>query len=493
MYVHLKDKNKIRHRKRWSQAENTFILALDGDVDFTPAVRLLVDRMVTNEQLGAACGRIHPIGKGGSMVWYQKFEYAVAHWLQKSTEHVLGCVLCSPGCFSLFRGSALMDDNVMRKYTIKPTEASHHLMYDQGEDRWLCTLLLQQGYRVDYAAASDAYTYAPEGFGEFFNQRRRWMPSTIANIMDLLTDARNTVSINNNISWLFMIYQGALMLSTLIGPSTVIMMIAGAYLTVFKINLLTSYAIALSPAILFTILCFTVKPKYQIMTAEIFSAIYSFIMMVVFVGCIITAVQQSPFHPSVIFLCSMVFIFLFAAVIHPWEFSCIFYGLLYFLCVPSGFLLLIIYSLCNMNSVSWGTREVAKKKTQKEKDEEEINKKENEKRRNKKLVKTLNASYSAKRFKKYIRAHKNETKTKEDRGIQTEDLNEVVVETNKRKTVSWLDKTPDEPTHEQTGITPTTDKPFDVRHKPKWTEDKDFKDGKIMSMTPKETIFGKNL
>ncbi|VDI06166.1 Hypothetical predicted protein, partial [Mytilus galloprovincialis] len=193
MYVHLKDKNKIRHRKRWSQvmymyyllgyrlgneckeriklclkedkfddhitwdtekkdgkfgksqifnflddevlyrAENTFILALDGDVDFTPkAVRLLVDKMVTDDQLGAACGRIHPIGKG-PMVWYQKFEYAVAHWLQKSTEHVLGCVLCSPGCFSLFRGSALMDDNVMRKYTIKPTEASHHLMYDQGK------------------------------------------------------------------------------------------------------------------------------------------------------------------------------------------------------------------------------------------------------------------------------------------------------------------------------------------------------------------------
>ena len=47
------------------QAENTFILALDGDVDFTPkAVRLLIDRMQKNEVLGAACGRIHPIGKG---------------------------------------------------------------------------------------------------------------------------------------------------------------------------------------------------------------------------------------------------------------------------------------------------------------------------------------------------------------------------------------------------------------------------------------------
>ena len=58
-------------------------------------------------------------------VWYQKFEYAIGHWLQKSTEHVMGCVLCSPGCFSLFRGRALMDANVMRRYTTNPTQPRH--------------------------------------------------------------------------------------------------------------------------------------------------------------------------------------------------------------------------------------------------------------------------------------------------------------------------------------------------------------------------------
>ena len=84
--------------------------------------------------MGAACGRIHPTGSG-YIPWYQKFEYAVGHWLQKATEHVLGCVLCSPGCFSLFRGSALIDDNVMRKYATPPTEARHHIQFDQGEDR----------------------------------------------------------------------------------------------------------------------------------------------------------------------------------------------------------------------------------------------------------------------------------------------------------------------------------------------------------------------
>ena len=108
-------------------------------------------------------------------VRYQKFEYAVGHWLQKATEHVLGCVLCSPGCFSLFRGSALIDDNVMRKYdhlmiirmtlmitksryATLPTQPRHHIQFDQGEDRWLCTLLLQRGWRVEYSAASDSFT-----------------------------------------------------------------------------------------------------------------------------------------------------------------------------------------------------------------------------------------------------------------------------------------------------------------------------------------------
>ncbi|KAK3584472.1 hypothetical protein CHS0354_005275 [Potamilus streckersoni] len=66
-----------------------------------------------------------------------------------------------------------MEDNVMRKYTIQPTEAMHHFIFDQGEDRWLCIVLLQQGYRIDYAATADAYTYAPESFEQYFNQRRR--------------------------------------------------------------------------------------------------------------------------------------------------------------------------------------------------------------------------------------------------------------------------------------------------------------------------------
>lgn len=65
--------------------------------------------------------------------------------------------------------------------------------------------------QVEYSAASDAYTHAPEGFNEFYNQRRRWVPSTIANIMDLLMDAKRTIKINDNISLPYISYQILLM------------------------------------------------------------------------------------------------------------------------------------------------------------------------------------------------------------------------------------------------------------------------------------------
>ena len=87
------------------------------------------------KRVGAACGRVHPIGSG-PIVWVQRMEYALAYWLQKTTEHTLGCVLCAPGCFSLYRASALMDDNVMRMFAQKPKEAEDYLN-DLGEDRYI--------------------------------------------------------------------------------------------------------------------------------------------------------------------------------------------------------------------------------------------------------------------------------------------------------------------------------------------------------------------
>nr|XP_026487349.1 chitin synthase chs-2 isoform X1 [Vanessa tameamea] len=395
MICHLKDKAKIRHRKRWSQvmymyyllghrlmelpisvdrkevmAENTYLLTLDGDIDFQPpAVRLLIDLMKKNKNLGAACGRIHPVGSG-PMVWYQMFEYAIGHWLQKATEHMIGCVLCSPGCFSLFRGKALMDDNVMKKYTLRSDEARHYVQYDQGEDRWLCTLLLQRGYRVEYSAASDAYTHCPEGFNEFYNQRRRWVPSTLANIMDLLVDYKHTIKINDNISTPYIAYQMMLMGGTILGPGTIFLMLVGAFVAAFRIDNWTSFEYNLYPIAIFMFVCFTMKSEYQLLVAQILSTAYAMIMMAVIVGTALQLGEDGIGSPSAIFLISLSSSFFIAACLHPQEFWCIVPGIIYLLSIPSMYLLLILYSVINLNVVSWGTREVQTKKTKKEIEQE---------------------------------------------------------------------------------------------------------------------------
>ena len=106
---HLKDAEKIRIKKRWSQimymyyllgykimerpdlseeskqtrADNTYLLALDGDIDFQPdAVLRLVDRMKKGRTVGAACGRIHPTGSG-YMPWYQVRQPSLQSQLQQ--------------------------------------------------------------------------------------------------------------------------------------------------------------------------------------------------------------------------------------------------------------------------------------------------------------------------------------------------------------------------------------------------------------------------
>ncbi|XP_062604879.1 chitin synthase chs-1-like [Saccostrea cucullata] len=395
LVVHLKDKTKIRHRKRWSQVmylyylllfkmnetkenekkklkngvrdlerimknftNNTFILALDGDVDFKPdAVSLLLDRMKKNPLVGAACGRIHPIGSG-PMVWYQTFEYAVSHWLQKATEHVLGCVLCSPGCFSLFRGSALLANNVMKTYTRLPTEAAHHVQYDQGEDRWLCTLLLKQKYRIEYCAASDALTFAPEGFYEFYNQRRRWAPSTMANILDLLLDGNNVRKSNQNISRPYIFYHICLFISSILTPGTIFLLILGAIITAFpQIEPWLALLLNGVPVAIFITSIYVAKEETQLLFAAILSTLYSLVMLVVLIGLLKEGVEAQFCSVTTVFFCFVAGVFVIAAFLHPKEFTCILHGLLYFLAVPSMSMLLIFYSVGNLHNVNWGTRE----------------------------------------------------------------------------------------------------------------------------------------
>eukprot|EP00731_Ephydatia_muelleri_P039074 Em1084g1a len=286
--IHLKDNAKIKNKKRWSQVmymnyvlnyrvkrdttlddDNTFILTTDADIQFTPeSATVLLDILDSDPQVGAVCARTHPKGSG-PLYWYQVFDYAIGHWFLKVAEHILGTVLCCPGCFSVFRCRALR--SVLDTYSTEVTSASEFLTKDMGEDRWLCTLLVENGWRLEYCAISENYTHCPEGFDEFFKQRRRWIPSTVANLSLLITQASKVTQMNDTVSIVFVLFQGILVFSTAISPATVILVIASGFSSAYKVSdssIMATIIILLILSVAYGIFCLYGNPQHQLDVAK---------------------------------------------------------------------------------------------------------------------------------------------------------------------------------------------------------------------------------
>ncbi|KAH9513510.1 Chitin synthase, class 2 [Bulinus truncatus] len=406
--IHLKDNKLVKNKKRWSQvmymsyvldflkvsahpSVESYILTTDADVMFTPdSVEALLDLMTRDSSIGAVCARTHPMGSG-PLVWYQVFEYAVGHWFQKASEHVLGSVLCAPGCFSVYRCRALSD--VLPKYCKKVESAFDFLTKDMGEDRWLCTLMLQSGWRIEYCAASENSTNCPAEFEEFYKQRRRWIASTLANLMLIIKEWKYIALFNHRLTVVFLSYQALLLFSTLIAPSMVILVVSGGLQYAWDINVSSIVILQVILCIIYTLVCLYTSQDTQMLVSKIFTFFYAVVMCAAAVGTAEQVVMDFsdystselspngtkgllfetttkkpsqhisinlPVSVTTIYLAFLVGIFILGGILHPREFTCLLHGIWYLLCLPSAYLVLILYSICNLTDSSWGTREEIK-------------------------------------------------------------------------------------------------------------------------------------
>nr|KAG5707324.1 hypothetical protein BaRGS_005291 [Batillaria attramentaria] len=378
--IHLKDSLKVKNKKRWSQVmymsyvldfltdgrdEDSFILTTDGDVAFTPdSVEALLDLMTRDHSIGAVCARTHPIGEG-PLVWYQKFEYAIGHWFQKAAEHVLGSVLCAPGCFSVYRCRALAD--VLPKYARRVETAFDFLTKDMGEDRWLCTLMVQSGWRIEYCATSENRTNCPGHFDEFYKQRRRWIASTLANLMLIVKEWKYVRQFNHRVSNFFLLYQVLLLCSTLIGPSTIVLVVSGGLSYAWDVDIIATVVLQILLCIAFAILCVRTSQTTQLLVAKIYTFVYAVVMTAVSVGTaeqIVEDLNNSPGDTDIsldlpvsvttLYFAGLAAMFVVAALLHLREFWNLAHALWYLLCLPSGYLVLTIYGVCNITDSSWG-------------------------------------------------------------------------------------------------------------------------------------------
>ena len=107
--------------------------------------------------------------------------------------------------------------------------------------------------------------------------------------------------------------------------------------------------------ITFYSLCYNLQIRF----AGILSLFYAMLMMVVVVGLGLEMKREGLCSPTTIFTIFIVGAFIISAILHPQEFYCLLHGAIYFLAIPSMSMILMIYSICNLHVVSWGTRENA--------------------------------------------------------------------------------------------------------------------------------------
>lgn len=180
------------------------MLMVDADTTIMPdSVEHMVSCFVKDPMIMGLCGETEIANKTESWVtMIQVFEYFISHHLTKSFESVFGGVTCLPGCFSMYRIKApkgnrhhfywvpiLANPDIVERYGITTVETLHEKnLLLLGEDRYLSTLMLKTfpNRKQIFVPQAKCKTVAPSDFGVLLDQRRRWINSTVHNLMELI-------------------------------------------------------------------------------------------------------------------------------------------------------------------------------------------------------------------------------------------------------------------------------------------------------------------
>ncbi len=178
------------------------VLMVDADTKVFPdSLTHMLCALVRDPEIMGLCGETKIANKRASWVTaIQVFEYFISHHLAKSFESVFGGVTCLPGCFCMYRIKApkggqnywvpiLANPDVVEHYSENVVETLHEKnLLLLGEDRYLTTLMLRTFPKRKQVFVPQAVckTTVPEEFMVLLSQRRRWINSTIHNLMELV-------------------------------------------------------------------------------------------------------------------------------------------------------------------------------------------------------------------------------------------------------------------------------------------------------------------
>ncbi|KAF7428378.1 hypothetical protein PC9H_007601 [Pleurotus ostreatus] len=177
-------------------------LMVDADTKVFPdSLGYLVNCMHHDQMIMGCCGETRIANKRQSWVTaIQVFEYFISHHLAKAFESVFGGVSCLPGCFSMFRLKArrtngddwvplIVKPEIVKEYSQCEVSTLHQKnLLLLGEDRFLTTILIRTfpNRKMMFLPQARCRTVVPDTFSVLLSQRRRWINSTIHNLMELV-------------------------------------------------------------------------------------------------------------------------------------------------------------------------------------------------------------------------------------------------------------------------------------------------------------------
>lgn len=178
------------------------VLMVDADTKVFPdSMTHMISAMVKDPDIMGLCGETKIANKTQSWVsMIQVFEYFISHHLGKSFESCFGGVTCLPGCFCMYRIKTpkgaqnywvpiLANPDIVEHYSENVVDTLHKKnLLLLGEDRYLSTLMLKTFPKRKQVFVPQAVckTTVPEKFSVLLSQRRRWINSTIHNLMELV-------------------------------------------------------------------------------------------------------------------------------------------------------------------------------------------------------------------------------------------------------------------------------------------------------------------
>ena len=148
------------------------------------------------------------------------------------------------------------------------------------------------------------------------------MPSTLANIVDLLADYKRVIKNNNNMSIFYILYQLIILIFTLTGPGSIFIMLIGSFQSTFGVENHVSIIVNAIPLIIFVIVCLVAKSDTQIMLAEVLSILYAMLMMAVFINILIQISHEGFSSPNMLAFGLVLGPIFLAAILHPQVCNC---------------------------------------------------------------------------------------------------------------------------------------------------------------------------